>query len=428
MKTSLAPGSTVVTEYLEKAGLLDDLDALGFQVVGYGCPTRIGNSGPLADPISAAIRKADLAVCSVLSGNRNFEGRIHPDVRMNFLASPPLVVAHALVGAMTEDIANAPLGTDPDDKPVFLRDIWPQPAEVADTIARHIDADIFRDSYSKVYDGDALWQAMAVPEKDQYAWDDSSTYIRKPPYFDGMEQEMGEAIPIRSARVLSLLGDSVTTDHISPAGAIMADSPAGQYLIQHGVQPPQFNSYGSRRGNHEVMVRGTFASIRLRNRMAPDTEGGWTLHMPNEEQMTIYDAAMRYQAEQVPLVVIAGRQYGSGSSRDWAAKGTLLLGVRAVIAVSYERIHRSNLVGMGVLPLQFAEGEDADSLGIDGSERFDIGSPSPQNRDVTVTVTPKSGEAKTFSVRVRIDTPKEWDYYRHGGILRYVVRDLAQRA
>ena len=428
VKTSLAPGSTVVTEYLEKAGLLDDLDALGFQVVGYGCTTCIGNSGPLADPISAAIRKADLVVCSVLSGNRNFEGRIHPDVRMNFLASPPLVVAYALVGAMTEDIANAPLGTDPDGKPVYLRDIWPQPAEIADMIARHIDADIFRDSYSQVYDGDALWQAMAIPEADQYAWDDSSTYIRKPPYFEGMAQETGEPIPIRGARVLCLLGDSVTTDHISPAGAIMADSPAGQYLVEHGVQPPDFNSYGSRRGNHEVMVRGTFANIRLRNRMAPDTEGGWTLHMPNEEQMTIYDAAVRYQAEQVPLVVIAGREYGSGSSRDWAAKGTLLLGVRAVIAVSYERIHRSNLVGMGVLPLQFVEGEDADSLGIDGSECFDIESPSPKSRDVTVTATSKSGEAKTFSVHVRIDTPKEWDYYRHGGILPYVVRALAQRA
>ncbi len=428
VKTSLAPGSTVVTAYLEKAGLLGELAALGFQVVGYGCTTCIGNSGPLAEPISAAIRKADLVVCSVLSGNRNFEGRIHPDVRMNFLASPPLVVAYALAGDMTIDINSTPLGDDPDGRPVYLRDIWPQTAEIQETIARHIDADMFRDSYRSLFDGDALWQAMEVPDSGQYQWDDTSTYIRNPPYFDNMPAQPNKATPIRGARVLCMLGDSVTTDHISPAGAIMAGSPAGHYLVEHGVQPTEFNSYGSRRGNHEVMVRGTFANIRLRNRMAPDTEGGWTRHMPDQEQMTIYDAAMRYQAEQVPLLVIAGREYGSGSSRDWAAKGTLLLGVRAVIAANYERIHRSNLVGMGVLPLQFADGEDATSLALDGSERFDIDLPTPAQRDVTVTATSESGERKTFNVRVRIDTPKEWEYYRHGGILRYVVRDLAQRS
>ena len=345
---------------------------------------------------------------------------------MNFLASPPLVVAYALAGAMDIDIEHTALGEDSDGQPVYLHDIWPQPDEIQSTIARCIDADMFRDSYRTVFDGDALWQAMAVPDSGQYEWNDESTYIRNPPYFEGMQEQPSESGPIRDARVLCLLGDSVTTDHISPAGAIMADSPAGRYLIEHGVQPADFNSYGSRRGNHEVMVRGTFTNVRLRNRLAPGTEGGWTRYIPDQTQMTIYDAAVRYQSEQVPLLVIAGREYGSGSSRDWAAKGTLLLGVRAVIAVSYERIHRSNLVGMGVLPLQFADGEDAETLSLDGSERFDIEPPSPERRDITVTATSDTGGQKTFQVHVRIDTPKEWEYYRHGGILRYVVRDLAR--
>ena len=426
VKTSLAPGSTVVRAYLEKAGLLDDLAALGFQIVGYGCTTCIGNSGPLAEPISRAIRKADLVVCSVLSGNRNFEGRIHPDVRMNFLGSPPLVVAYALAGAMDVDIERSPLGNDNDGQPVYLRDIWPQMDEIQSAIASSIDADMFRGGYASIFDGDALWQAMAIPDSGRYEWDDTSTYIRNPPYFDGMSAQPAEPAAIRGARVLCLLGDSVTTDHISPAGAIMADSPAGRYLVEQGVEPADFNSYGSRRGNHEVMVRGTFANIRLRNRLAPGTEGGWTRHMPDGVQTTIHDAAARYRSDSVPLLVIAGREYGSGSSRDWAAKGTLLLGVRAVIAVSYERIHRSNLVGMGVLPLQFADGEDAGSLSLDGAERYDIETPSPENRDVSVTATNDSGEQRTFQARVRIDTPKEWEYYRHGGILRYVVRALAR--
>jgi aconitate hydratase len=425
VKTSLAPGSTVVRDYLQKAGLLDELDGLGFQIVGYGCTTCIGNSGPLAEPISDAIRRSDLVVCSVLSGNRNFEGRIHPDVRMNFLASPPLVVAYALAGAMDFDIQNAPLGMDHDGQPVYLRDIWPQPSEIQETIDRCIDADMFRHGYRSVFDGDDLWQSMQIPDSERYQWDEASTYIRNPPYFEDMGAQPDDPEPIVGARVLCLLGDSVTTDHISPAGAIMSDSPAGRYLVSHGVEPADFNSYGSRRGNHEVMVRGTFANIRLRNRLAPGTEGGYTLHLPDKAQMTVYDAAMRYQSERVPLLVLAGREYGSGSSRDWAAKGTLLLGVRAVIAVSYERIHRSNLVGMGVLPLQFTDGEDANSLQLDGSERFDIEAPSPERTEVTVTAHRESGEPRRFRVRVRIDTPKEWEYYRHGGILRYVVRALA---
>jgi aconitate hydratase len=427
VKTSLAPGSTVVRDYLAKAGLLDDLEALGFQVVGYGCTTCIGNSGPLAEPISEAIREGELAVCAVLSGNRNFEGRIHPDVRLNFLASPPLVVAYALAGVMDIDTGDEPLGQDGDGQPVYLRDIWPQPGEIERLAAEHIDPGMFRDGYRDVFEGDATWQHLQIPGGDRFAWDPASTYIRNPPYFEGMTATPEAPAPIADARVLCLLGDSVTTDHISPAGAIMADSPAGRYLLDHGVEPDEFNSYGSRRGNHEVMVRGTFANIRLRNRLAPGTEGGWTLHLPDRTQMTIYDAAMRYQAEAVPLLVIAGREYGSGSSRDWAAKGTLLLGVRAVLAVSYERIHRSNLVGMGVLPLQFIDGDDADSLGLDGSERFTIATPSPDSDVTRIEAVRESGESIEFAARVRIDTPKEWAYYRHGGILRYVVRELARR-
>jgi len=426
VKTSLAPGSAVVTDYLENAGLLDDLAALGFQVVGYGCTTCIGNSGPLPDAISRAIRDSDLVVCSVLSGNRNFEGRIHPAVRMNFLASPPLVVAYALAGTMDIDSEATPLGNDPNGKPVYLRDLWPDPAEISENIAQNIDADMFRQNYERVFNGDAQWRAMDVPSSEQYRWDDTSTYIRNPPYFDDMSPVPQTPAAIEGARVLALLGDSVTTDHISPAGAIMADSPAGRYLIEHGVEPSDFNSYGSRRGNHEVMIRGTFANIRLRNRVAPGTEGGWTRYMPDGEQLTIYDAAMRYQQAGVPLIVIAGREYGSGSSRDWAAKGTLLLGVRAVIAVSFERIHRSNLIGMGVLPLQFHDGDSAESLGLDGSECYAISKPVADVRTLTVTATAESGKQTAFEARIRIDTPMEWDYYRHGGILHYVVRQLAK--
>ena len=424
VKTSLAPGSLVVRDYLDKAGLLDELAALGFQIVGYGCTTCIGNSGPLPEPISDAIRRADLLVCSVLSGNRNFEGRIHPDVRMNFLASPPLVIAYALAGAMDIDIRNEPLGEDRDGTPVFLRDIWPSPADITQTIADSIDAELFRARYRSVYDGDHDWQAMATPDSQRYAWDTASTYIRRPPYFDGMAREPEDPPPITAARVLCLLGDSVTTDHISPAGAIMADSPAGRYLLDQGVEFADFNSYGSRRGNHEVMIRGTFANIRLRNRLAPGTEGSWTRHQPDGTQMTIYDAAMRYRDEGVPLLVLAGREYGSGSSRDWAAKGTMLLGVRAVIAESYERIHRSNLIGMGVLPLQFLNGESATTLGLDGTEAYDIATVAPGTTATRVSATRANGEEIRFEARIRIDTPMEWDYYRHGGILPYVIRQM----
>jgi len=424
VKTSLAPGSMVVKDYLEKAGLLDDLAALGFQIVGFGCTTCIGNSGPLPEPFSEAIRDKDLMVCSILSGNRNFEGRIHPDVRMNFLASPPLVVAYALAGVMNIDMDRDPLARDTAGNPVHLRDLWPTQAEISETIARCVDARMFRKSYESVFAGDALWQSMDVPDSEQYRWDETSTYIRHPPYFAGMSREPETLSPIAGARILCLLGDSVTTDHISPAGAIMADSPAGHYLIEHGVEPADFNSYGSRRGNHEVMIRGTFANIRLRNSLAPGTEGGWTRHLPDGEELSIYDAAMRYREEGVPLLVIAGREYGSGSSRDWAAKGAMLLGVKAVIAESYERIHRSNLIGMGVLPLQFLNGENAQALGLDGSETYDIEQVGADMREIAIAATGPTGDRKRFCVRVRVDTPKEWDYYRHGGILQYVIRQL----
>jgi aconitate hydratase len=424
VKTSLAPGSLVVRDYLEKAGLLNELAALGFQIVGYGCTTCIGNSGPLPEPISDATRRADLLVCSVLSGNRNFEGRIHPDVRMNFLASPPLVIAYALAGAMDIDIRTEPLGEDLDGKPVFLRDIWPSPTEITATIADAIDAELFRARYRSVFDGDDEWRAMATPDSQRYAWDAASSYIRRPPYFDGMTREPEKPPPITGARVLCVLGDSVTTDHISPAGAIMADSPAGRYLLDQGVEFANFNSYGSRRGNHEVMIRGTFANIRLHNHLAPGTEGGWTRHQPDDTQMTIYEAAMQYREEGVPLLVIAGLEYGSGSSRDWAAKGTMLLGVRAVIAQSYERIHRSNLIGMGVLPLQFRDGESPATLGLDGTEAYDIGSVGQGASAAQVSATQADGTEVVFDVRIRIDTPMEWDYYRHGGILPYVLRQM----
>ncbi len=426
VKTSLAPGSRVVTEYLEKAGLLDALEKLGFNVVGYGCATCIGNSGPLLPAISKAIAEGDLSACSVLSGNRNFEGRVHAEVRMNYLASPPLVVAYALAGSMNIDLYNEPLGQDKDGRDVFLKDIWPSLKEIHEVVAGSVKRESFLDAYGEVYKGEDRWINLASPEGQLFDWQADSTYIKNPPYFEGMSREAGEITDIQGARVLALLGDSVTTDHISPAGAIKADSPAGKYLQEHGVKPEDFNSLGSRRGNHEVMMRGTFANIRLRNLLAPGTEGGVTLHLPDGEQMSIYDAAMKYRDENIPLVVIAGKEYGSGSSRDWAAKGPRLLGIRAVIVESYERIHRSNLVGMGILPLQFMEGESAESLGLTGRETIDInGLGDGAAKEVTVTATDESGSSKTFKARVRIDTPQEVEYYRHGGILHYVLRQLA---
>jgi aconitate hydratase len=414
VKTSLAPGSKVVTEYLERAGLIEPLSALGFDLVGYGCTTCIGNSGPLPAEISREIQERELVVASVLSGNRNFEGRIHPEVKMNYLASPPLCVAYALAGRMDVDLLGEPLQGD-----VSLRDIWPSRLEVADVMERAIESDMFRKSYGEVFEGDENWNALDVPEGDRYAWDPGSTYVRRPPYFEGMDAEPAEGFEaIRGARAIARLGDSVTTDHISPAGAIKKDSPAGKYLVEHGVEQRGFNSYGSRRGNHEVMMRGTFANIRLRNLLAPGTEGGFT--KKDGEVVSIYDAAMDYAAEGVPLCVLAGREYGSGSSRDWAAKGPRLLGVRFVIAGSYERIHRSNLVGMGVLPLQFPEGESAESLGLTGEESFDLAPLSEGARTLAV----KTSHGVEFEARVRIDTPNEWRYYRHGGILHFVLRGL----
>ncbi len=429
VKTSLAPGSKVVTDYLRKSGLDDDLEALGFYTVGYGCTTCIGNSGPLLPEIAKGVQDGDLVVCSVLSGNRNFEGRIHPLVRMNFLASPPLVVAYALAGSLEVNLYNDPIGEDTDGNPVFLKDIWPDAKEIHEAIGNNIDSAMFKSSYDSVFEGDANWKSIETPEGEIYAWDADSTYVRNPPYFVDMTLDTKPVSDIRGARVLALLGDSVTTDHISPAGSIAADSPAADYLRAQGVEPVDFNSYGSRRGNHEVMMRGTFANIRLRNQLAPGTEGGWTRHQPSDEQMSIYDAALRYQSESTPLVVLAGTEYGTGSSRDWAAKGTLLLGVKAVIAKSYERIHRSNLIGMGVLPLQFMDGEGADTLGLTGKETFDIEGHADAAADtVSVTATPDDGEPIRFKAKVRIDTPKERDYYEHGGILHYVLRQLADAA
>ncbi|MGH8495241.1 MAG: aconitate hydratase AcnA [Gammaproteobacteria bacterium] len=428
VKTSLAPGSKVVTDYLERSGLLDDLQALGFHTVGYGCTTCIGNSGPLPREIAEAVRKHELIGCAVLSGNRNFEGRIHPDVRMNFLASPPLVVAYALAGTMDFDLYEDPLGEDRDGKRVFLKDIWPTRQEIHETIRGSIDAGMFKRSYSSVFAGDDNWNGLEVPQGEIYAWQEDSTYVKNPPYFEEMSVEPQPLNDIEGARVLALLGDSVTTDHISPAGSIALDSPAADYLRRHGVEPKDFNSYGSRRGNHEVMMRGTFANIRLRNRLAPGKEGGWTTHQPGGEQMTIYDASLRYREEGVPLLVIAGAEYGTGSSRDWAAKGTLLLGVKVVLAVSFERIHRSNLIGMGVLPLQFADGENADKLGLTGKETYAItGLDGGTAKRVRITATPHDGKPIRFDARVRIDTPRERDYFVHGGILHYVLRQLAVR-
>ncbi len=426
VKTSLAPGSKVVTDYLDRAGLTEPLEQLGFNLVGYGCTTCIGNSGPLQDEISAAIESEDLTVCSVLSGNRNFEGRIHPEVKMNYLASPPLCVAYALAGRMDLDLLTEPLGQDTDGDPVYLRDLWPSQAEVAAAVESAIESDMFRKSYGEVFEGDENWNALEVPEGDRYAWDDGSTYVKRPPYFEGMPADAPEGFDdIRGARVLALLGDSVTTDHISPAGAIKRDGPAGKYLIENGVEPREFNSYGSRRGNHEVMMRGTFANVRLRNRLAPGTEGGITVK--DGEQTTIYDAAMEYQADGVPLCVLAGKEYGSGSSRDWAAKGPRLQGIKFAIAESYERIHRSNLVGMGILPLQFPDGESVESLGLTGFETFDLEPLTDGARTLKVTATPDAGAPIEFDARVRIDTPNEWLYYRNGGILHFVLRQLRAR-
>ena len=431
VKSSLAPGSKVVTEYLAAAGLATYLDQLGFNLVGYGCTTCIGNSGPLPDEVSAVVREKNLVVCSVLSGNRNFEGRIQQDVRANYLASPPLVVAYALAGWITKDLTTEPLGEDPAGNPVFLKDIWPSERELQETMLQSVTADMFRRSYADVFKGDERWQGLAVPTGSGFEWDVDSTYIRKPTFLEGMTMDAPVPRDITAARVLALLGDSVTTDHISPAGSIRADSPAGRYLIEKGVQPGDFNSYGARRGNHEVMMRGTFANIRLRNQMAPGTEGGWTHYQPGGELMTIYDASVRYQAGGVPLLVIAGKEYGSGSSRDWAAKGTLLLGVKAVIAESFERIHRSNLVNMGVLPLEFKAGESAASLMLTGTEAFDVLDVSAGLRprgDVRVVAKAANGTERTFTATVRIDTPEELIAFRHGGILPYVVRQLVSRS
>jgi aconitate hydratase len=426
VKTSLAPGSKVVTRYLQASGTMADLEALGFNLVGYGCTTCIGNSGPLPEPVAQAIEQGDLAVAAVLSGNRNFEGRVNPLTRANYLASPPLVVAYALAGTVDWDPATEPIGTDRAGQPVYFRDLWPSNAEIADAV-RTVTAALFRDEYGRVFEGDALWRGMPVPTGDRYAWDGGSTYIKAPPFFEGMPRTPVAPADIRDARCLALLGDSITTDHISPAGSIKADSPAGRYLQRLGVEPKDFNSYGARRGNHEVMMRGTFANIRIKNLMVPGVEGGVTVHVPSGERLAIYDAAMRYKQDRTPLVVIAGKEYGTGSSRDWAAKGTLLLGVRAVVAESYERIHRSNLVGMGVLPLEFQPGQTAASLGLTGRERFDvegIGEGLKPGKTLTVRATADDGTATTFTVTARVDTPDDVEYYRHGGLLPYVLRGL----
>ena len=429
VKTSMAPGSKVVTDYYEKAGLWPYLEKLGFHLVGYGCATCIGNSGPLPEEVSEVVNAEDLAVVSVLSGNRNFEGRINPDVKMNYLASPPLVIAYALAGTMDVDLETEPLGTDESGAPVHLRDIWPTAADVQATIDASVDADMFAKNYADVFAGDERWRSLPTPAGDTFAWDDDSTYVRKPPYFEGMTREPEPVTDIRGARVLAKLGDSVTTDHISPAGSIKPDSPAGRYLAERGVDRRDFNSYGSRRGNHEVMIRGTFANIRLRNQLVPGVEGGVTVNHLTGEQTSIYDASVAYQEADVPLVVLGGKEYGSGSSRDWAAKGTALLGVRAVLAESFERIHRSNLIGMGVLPLEFPPGESADSLGLDGTETFDVTGVTALDegrtpRTVHVTATADDGRTVELDAVLRIDTPGEADYYRHGGILQYVLRSL----
>jgi aconitate hydratase len=430
VKTSLAPGSTVVTRYLQAAGLTPFLDELGFHLVGYGCTTCIGNSGPLPDAVAHAVEEGDLVVAAVLSGNRNFEGRINPYVRANYLASPPLVVAYALAGTVDIDLLNEPLGSDRQGRPVYLKEIWPSQDEIQQTLASALDPAMFREQYADVYTGNPQWNAIPVPEAAElYRWDPESTYIREPPFFVDLAAEAPPVRDIRGARVLVVLGDSVTTDHISPAGSIAADSPAGRYLLERGVARPDFNSYGSRRGNHEVMMRGTFANIRLKNLLLPGTEGGVTVHLPSGEQLSIYDAALRYQAEGTPLIVLAGREYGTGSSRDWAAKGALLLGIRAVIAERYERIHRSNLIGMGVLPLQFRPGENAQTLGLSGRELLEIvgiGQGLEPGQQVLVHARRADGGETTFVVTARLDTPIEVEYYRNGGVLHTILRRMAR--
>jgi aconitate hydratase len=421
VKSSLAPGSKVVTEYLERAGLTRYLDELGFNLVGYGCTTCIGNSGPLPGAISQAISGGDLVVCSVLSGNRNFEARIHSEVKANYLASPPLVVAYALAGRMDVDLDREPLGQGSDGGDVFLRDVWPSSAEIEATIASSVQGEMFTRTYADVFTGDDAWRSLPVPDGDLYAWDEASTYVRRPSYLEGLPREPGAFADIEGARCLVVLGDSVTTDHISPAGSIKPDSPAGRYLVEHGVEPREFNSYGARRGNHEVMVRGTFANVRMRNLLVPGSEGTVTVHVPSGEETTIFDASRRYLGVGTPLIVLAGKEYGTGSSRDWAAKGPLLLGVRAVIAETYERIHRSNLLMMGILPLQFMPGEGRESLGLTGREEFAIrGIENGEAREVTVTA-----DGREFKAIVRLDTPREREFLRHGGILPFVVRRLA---
>ena len=426
VKTSLAPGSRVVTDYLQKAGLLKELEALGFYTVGYGCTTCIGNSGPLKPEISEAVKTGDVIAASVLSGNRNFEGRVHPEIKMNFLGSPPLVVAYALAGNLNIDITTEPLGVGKDGRAVYLKDVWPSASDVAKAVAASLDSAMFKKGYANVFTGDAHWSGIKTPAGKIYAWDGKSTYVKNPPYFEGMTMTPAAVGDIKGARALAVLGDSVTTDHISPAGNISKSSPAAKYLVSQGVQAADFNSYGARRGNHEVMMRGTFANIRLRNLLVPGTEGGVTQHIPSGETLSIYDASVKYKAEGTPLVILAGKEYGTGSSRDWAAKGTMLLGVKAVIAETFERIHRSNLIGMGVLPLQYKEGQNAAGLGLTGKERFEIvGLNKGAAKVVTVIATADDGKKTEFEARLRIDTPKELDYYQHGGILQYVLRQLA---
>ncbi|MGI9508344.1 MAG: aconitate hydratase, partial [Geminicoccaceae bacterium] len=430
VKTSLAPGSKVVTEYLEATGLMDDLDAIGFDLVGYGCTTCIGNSGPLPEPVAKAIDEGKLVATAVLSGNRNFEGRVHAQVKANYLASPPLVVAYALAGSLRVDLTKDPLGTGSDGNPVFLKDIWPSPAEVQATVQSGVTDAMFRSAYQNVFKGDERWAGIAVTGGQVYDWDDGSTYCRLPPYFEGITMEPDDVDDIEGAKLLAMLGDSVTTDHISPAGSIAKNSPAASYFLERQIRPTDFNSYGSRRGNHEVMMRGTFANIRLRNELAPGTEGGWTRMSTDGDDMSIYDAAMAYQEKGVPLLVIGGKEYGTGSSRDWAAKGTNLLGVKAVVAESFERIHRSNLVGMGVLPLVFKDGVTRKSLKLDGSETFDIKGIKDglkPRMDVACTIKRSDGSEETIQLLCRIDTLDEVDYYRHGGILHYVLRQLASQ-
>jgi aconitate hydratase len=425
VKTSLAPGSKVVTEYLDKAGLSKDLDAAGFNLVGYGCTTCIGNSGPLNDAIGEAVQKNKLSVAAVLSGNRNFEGRVHQDVRMNYLASPPLVVAYAFAGTVDLDLSKDAIGTGSDGQPVYLKDIWPSTKEVQETIAGTMTADLFKKSYGDVFKGDTRWQGISVAKSETYPWDAKSTYVANPPYFDGITKTPPGIPSIKGARALAILADSITTDHISPAGDIKKDGPAGVYLEAHGVHKADFNSFGSRRGNHEIMMRGTFANTRIKNAMVPGVEGGITKYLPDDEQLSIYDAAMKYQKDGTPLVVLAGKEYGTGSSRDWAAKGTILLGVKAVISESFERIHRSNLVGMGVAPLNFVDGQSVTSLGLDGTETFDIEGLKHGAKEVTVNAKKADGKTVTFKAKVRIDTPKEWAYYENGGVLHYMLRQLA---